>query len=171
MNGARVRSMVLSVRMEKVMAMTVPVTAMRPEIAPGGNGEPAAKGNEGQARDRVDDVAEAFRESNPRQPHDHGDEECREDVPDPSLKRGPRCFKFRPASLSSDQRNRQPVIRDDGVQNADRTDGDDQQQLLPMAHKLIRPQRATSTTALARITTLNLAKILSREISPALTDK
>jgi hypothetical protein len=36
---------VISVEMRKVMAKTVPVTAMRPQIAPGGDGKPAAKGN------------------------------------------------------------------------------------------------------------------------------
>jgi hypothetical protein len=50
--------------------MTVPVPAVHAQIAPCGDGKPAAKGNEREARDRVDDVAEAFCESDPRQPDD-----------------------------------------------------------------------------------------------------
>ena len=34
------------------------------------NGKPAAKGNEGEARDCVDDMAETLRECGSRQPHD-----------------------------------------------------------------------------------------------------
>ena len=70
MYGARVRALVISMEMGKVMAMTVPVPAVHAQIAPCGDGKPAAKGNEREARDRVDDVAEAFCESDPRQPDD-----------------------------------------------------------------------------------------------------
>ena len=59
-----------SMEMRKVMAMTVPVAAVLSQIAPCGNGKPAAKGNECEARDRVDDVAETLRECCSRQPHD-----------------------------------------------------------------------------------------------------
>jgi hypothetical protein len=65
MDGARARAMVMSVEMGKVVTMTMRMTAMRPQIAPCGDGEPAAKGNECEARDRVDDVAEAFCKSDP----------------------------------------------------------------------------------------------------------
>src|SRR5438046_763351 len=57
-DGARVRAMVISIEMGKVMAMTVPVTAMPSQIAPCGDCKPATKGNECEARDRVNDVAE-----------------------------------------------------------------------------------------------------------------
>ena len=46
--------------------MTVPVPAVDPQIVPCGDSKPAAKGHECEARDRVDDVAEALRESGPR---------------------------------------------------------------------------------------------------------
>jgi hypothetical protein len=52
------------------MAVTVSVPAVLPQIAPCRNGKPAAKGNEGEARDRVDDMAERMREWSPRHPHD-----------------------------------------------------------------------------------------------------
>ena len=70
MDRARMRATVISIEMGKVMAMTVPVPGMHPQIAPCGDCKPAAKGNECEARDRVDDVAEALRESDPRQPYD-----------------------------------------------------------------------------------------------------
>jgi hypothetical protein len=56
--------------------------------------------------------------------------ECRnrKNVPGPGLKRGPRRFRFGPAPLPGDQRDRHPVIREDGVQHANRSDGGDQQQ-------------------------------------------
>ena len=54
-----------SMEMRKVMAVTVPMPAVLPQVAPCGNGKPAAKGNEGEARDRVDDMAETLRECAP----------------------------------------------------------------------------------------------------------
>jgi hypothetical protein len=59
-----------SMELRKVMAMTVLAPAVLSQIAPCGNGKPAAKGNECKARDRVDDMAETLRECGPRQPHD-----------------------------------------------------------------------------------------------------
>jgi hypothetical protein len=56
--------------MRKVMALTVPVPAVLPQIAPCGDGGPTAKGNEREARDRIDDMAETLRECSPRQLHD-----------------------------------------------------------------------------------------------------
>ena len=102
MDRARTRATVISIEMGKVMAMTVLVTTMRPQIAPRGDGKPAAKGNECEARDRVDNMAEALRESGPRQPHNQRDEQSREDVPNPGLKRGSRRFRFRSAPLPGD---------------------------------------------------------------------
>jgi len=128
MEWARVRALVIFMEMGKVMAMTVPVPTVLPQIAPCGDGKPAAKGNEREARDRIDDVAEAFGEGDSCQPDDYRDKQCREDVPGPGLKRGPGGFGFRPAPLPCNQRDRHPVIRDDGVQHADRSDGADQQQ-------------------------------------------
>src|ERR1700757_3267442 len=92
MNGTRVRAPVIFMEMGKVMSMIVP--AVHPQIAPRGNGKPAAKGNECEARDRVDDVAKAFCESHSRQPDDYRDEQCREDVPATGQKRGPRRFSL-----------------------------------------------------------------------------
>src|SRR6516164_7254986 len=109
MDVARVRALVILMKMGKVMAMTMAVRAVHPQIAPCGDGKPATKGNECEARDRVDDVAKAFCESNPRQPDDDRDEQCREDVPAPGQKRGPRRFRFRPAPLPSNQPMRDPM--------------------------------------------------------------
>ena len=78
MDVARVRALVILMKMGKVMAMTMAVPAVHPQIAPCGDGKPATKGNECEARDRVDDVAKAFCESDPRQPDDYRDEQCRE---------------------------------------------------------------------------------------------
>lgn len=55
-----------SMEMRKVMTMAGPVPAVLPQIAPCGNGKPAAKGNECEARDHVDDMAETLRECGPR---------------------------------------------------------------------------------------------------------
>ena len=122
MNGARVRAPVIFMEMRKVMAMTMAVPAVRPQIAPRGDRKPATKRDECEARDRVDDVAKAFCESDPRQPEDYRDEQCRKDVPAPGQKRGPRRFRFRPAPLPCNQRDWHPVIWDDGVQHTDRAD-------------------------------------------------
>jgi hypothetical protein len=82
-----------------VMAMTMTVPAVLPQITPCGDGKPAAKGNQCEARDRVYDVAKALCESDSRQPDDYRDEQCREDVPTPGQKRRLRRFRFRPAPL------------------------------------------------------------------------
>ena len=91
---ARVRALVIFMEMGKDMAMTVPVPTVLPQIAPCGDGKPAAKGNKREARDRIDDVAEAFGEGDSCQPDDYRDKQCREDVPGPGLKRGTSLQSF-----------------------------------------------------------------------------
>src|SRR5262249_60238332 len=97
--GTWLPALFIFMEMGKIVAVTVPVPAMPPQITPRRDGEPAAKGNECEARDRVDDVAKALCESDSRQPDDYRDEQCGEDVPTPGQKRRLRRFRFRPAPL------------------------------------------------------------------------
>jgi len=55
--------------MRKVMAMTVPVPARRPQIAPRARRQTSRQSNQRRLETVVDDVAKAFRESDARQPH------------------------------------------------------------------------------------------------------
>ena len=56
-----------------------------------------------------------------------GKDKGRDNVPRPSLKRGTRGLASRPPSLARDERDRNPVVRNDGVQDANGQDGADQQ--------------------------------------------
>src|ERR1700681_2790735 len=50
-------------------------------------------------------------------------------MPDPGLERGARRLDLRPAALARYQRNRHPMVRDDRVEDADSSNGANQQQL------------------------------------------
>jgi hypothetical protein len=65
----------VDVPMDLPKTVTVPVPAMPPQIAQRRDSEPGAKGNEGNAGGRVDEMSETFRERDPRQPDHHGDQQ------------------------------------------------------------------------------------------------
>ena len=91
--------MVMVVAVTVVVAMTVTVLMAIPrlQLAPGGNCDPAAKTDQGDTGERIDEMAEAVGESDPGQPHGRRDQQGRDDMAGPGLQRRPRGFCLRPA--------------------------------------------------------------------------
>ncbi len=123
--------MIVAVRMP-VMMVVMP--ALTPDLAPGRDGDPQAEADEGEARHGIDEPAEALGERRAGDPDDAGDDQRRDDMPGAGDKRVAGRLAPRPAALAGDQRDRDPMVRNDRVQDADRGDGADQQQLRGLVH-------------------------------------
>ena len=110
------------------MSMTVAVTASSAQFTPRRNRNPRAKRHQRDARRRVDDVAEACRNGDTREPNGQRNQQCRDYMAKSGLKRRSRCLALRPAALARHQGDRHPVVWNEGVQDANGGNHADQQQ-------------------------------------------
>ena len=118
----------------EVMTMTVAMTAPSVQFTPSRNRDPRTEGHQRDARRRVDDMAEARRDGSTGEPNDQRNQQSREHVAEAGLERRARRLALRPASLTRNESDRHPVVRNDRVQDANGGDGADQQQLRTEIH-------------------------------------
>ena len=100
------------------MPMIVPVSGSSTQVAPCGYSDPAAEDDQCDAGGCVDEMTEARGDGDACDPNDRRNDQGGKNVPDARLQRRARRLGFRPASLSGKQDDRNPVIRYDGVQDA-----------------------------------------------------
>src|SRR5579875_1434935 len=81
----------------------------RAEIPPRRDGDPAAEGDEGDARKGIDEMAEARGQGEPGAPHHEGQRQGGKDMADSRLERGLRRLRLGPAQLAREQRDRRPM--------------------------------------------------------------
>src|SRR5665213_1469653 len=122
------------VERREAVTVTVPMSARRMEPPPGRNREPATKGAQCQAGCRIDVVAETLGDGDAGKPDNQCNQQCREYMPSPGLERRARRFGLRPTALPGNERDGHPMVRNNGVQHADDSDGADQQQFRAVIH-------------------------------------
>ena len=122
---------------QPVNAVAVPVgMAMRMAVTAAGlahvqkrsDGDPAAETDQGEAGQRVHHAAELLGGGDAGHPDDDGDEQGRQDVAGPGQQGGAGGLNDRPAALTGDEGDRDPVIGNHGVEHADPGHGGDEQQ-------------------------------------------
>ena len=96
-------------------------------LAQSRNRHPSAECDQRDARSGLDEMAEARGDRDPGEPDDCGDQQRRKYMASSGQKSRARGLALRPAALPRDQRDRRPVIGDNGVQDADDANGADQQ--------------------------------------------
>ncbi len=131
-------SMSVLMPMRMTVTMMMPATMMMTvgwmQLAPSRHRDPAAEHDQGNAGGRVDNMAEALGDGDAGHPDGERDRQRGHHMPGPGLQCRPRGYGSRPAALPRDQRDRDPVVRHDRVQYADRGDGADQKQLGTVDH-------------------------------------
>ena len=100
------------------MPMIVHMSSCSMQVTPCCYGDPAAERDQGDAGGRVDEMTEARGYGDARDPNHRRNDQGREDVPNARLQRRARGLGFRPAALPGDERDWNPVVRDDRVQDA-----------------------------------------------------
>jgi hypothetical protein len=117
----------------EVVAMSVAAVAVgmtmraAAHLAQSRNRYPSAERDQRDARSGLDEMAEARRDRDPGEPDDRGNQQRRKYMAGSGQKSRARGLALRPAALPRDQRDRRPVIGDNGVQDADDANGADQQ--------------------------------------------
>jgi hypothetical protein len=122
---ATVNSMVVTVP----VTMSVPVTA-GPHSEQRADGDPAPEPDERDAGDHRNKIPKFRGECDAGDPHDEAYEERRNCMPGSGKCRRTRDFAFRPTLLARDESDRQPVVGDERMKNADGQYRDDEEQLL-----------------------------------------
>src|SRR5271166_35069 len=117
------------------MGVTMPIAVMH--FAQRAQRDPAAETDKSDTGRRVDDIAEPCGEGDSGDPNNHADQQSRHDVANAGLERCACRLAPRPATLSRDQSNRHPVIGNNSVQDANRGDRTDQQQLWSITHQIL----------------------------------
>ena len=116
------------------VVLGVPITSgVFAQFAQRRDGDPAAEGDQCEARAERDEAAEAGCERDARQPNENADEQRGEHVAGPGAQRRPGRLGARPAALARDERDRQPVIGNHRVQHADRRHRADEDELRVIA--------------------------------------
>src|SRR5579863_9009391 len=125
--------------MRMIMTVTVKVrmAACLAQFAQRAYGDPSSESDESDARRGIDEVAESRREGDSREPNDDADHQRGHDVAEAGHERGARGFAPCPSALASDQRDRHPVIGNDRMQDADGSDGANQQKLWGVTHRTL----------------------------------
>jgi hypothetical protein len=118
-------------RIREITAVTMTMSVTMPtgvlHFAQRAERDPAAETDKSDAGGGVDDIAKPCGKGDADEPHDHSDQQSRHDVADAVLVRCACCLAPRPGTLSRDQSNWHRVIRNNGVEHANRGDGADQQ--------------------------------------------
>ena len=98
------------------------VTGSPAKFQPRGDPNPASKSNQGETGNKVYDLAETGRKSDPCYPDSQTDYQGRHDMSNSCLERCSGRLCFGPTSLASHQRDGHPMIGDYSVKNTDRGD-------------------------------------------------
>ena len=101
-----------------VAVLSIPSSRSSTQVTPCGYGDPAAERDQGDARGSVDEMTEASGDRDACDPNDCRNDQGRDNVTNARLERRAGCLGFRPAPLPGKKGNWNPVIRDDGVQDA-----------------------------------------------------
>lgn len=132
-----VTSVILPVIVNAVVVMMMPVGVEVPmvpvpcpsEVPQRPDRNPHPESDKRQAGRQVHRSRKLGRQGSPHQPDHEANRECGQRVPQPRSSSGPNRFLSRPAFLSGQQGDRQPMVGNDGVQHAYRSNRHEQEQL------------------------------------------